>query len=236
MSQINFLKGLAILGVVFVHTIPANLIYKWQIAFSFNQQVPIFIILSGITAMLSCTKKGLFNDIESVLIYSKKYILRRIKSITPNILIIFIISTLGWILLDLILGIRKGYGLGIYSLIGRPPLDGPGAYYIAILFQIITLTPVLVYYFNTNDIITLFIMVIINFLFEVFIARIEIFSGTYLYKACILRYFTALGLGMYISKDLKMKTKRNLFIVFLAPLSLIYIYIIQQIENLFFLV
>lgn len=125
-NQINLLKGFAMLGVIFVHTVPAELVNKWQIAFSFNQQVPIFIILSGITAMLSCNKRKVFNDKSSIIIHSKEYIVRRMKRIIPSILILFMISTLGYILFNFILNIKRGYGIGIYSLIGRPPLDGPG--------------------------------------------------------------------------------------------------------------
>ena len=82
----------------------------------------------------------------------------------------------------------------------------------------------LVYCFNKNSVISLSIMISINFLFEVCIAKMDIFYETYLYKACILRYFAALGLGMYISKDMDIKSKRNLFIILLLPFSLIYIY------------
>lgn len=67
-------------------------------------------------------------------------------------------------------------------------------------------------------------MIVINFLFEVFIAKMSIFFDTYLYKACILRYFAALGMGMYIASDMNIKSKRNLFILLLMPFSLIYIY------------
>ena len=78
-NQINLLKGFAMLGVIFIHTVPAELVDKWQIAFSFNQQVPIFIILSGITAMLSCNKRKVFNDKSSIIIHSKEYIVGRMK-------------------------------------------------------------------------------------------------------------------------------------------------------------
>lgn len=224
-NQINFLKGLAIIGVIFAHIVPYDVGNKWNVIYTLKQQVPIFIMLSGITVMISCEKRGLFKLKANFIEEYKTYVIRRFKGILIAIIIAFIISGLGYIILDKILEIKNGYGIGIYSLVGRFPLDGPGCYYIAILFQLILISPILVYYFNKNPKITLFVMIFLNLIFEMIIAKSNIFvNHEYIYYISILRYFASLGLGMWVSKDFSIKSKRNLFIVLLSPLSLVYIY------------
>ena len=55
--QVDIMKALAIIGVVFVHTVPKDLVTKGQFAFNLGQQVPIFIILSGLVMSLSIENK-----------------------------------------------------------------------------------------------------------------------------------------------------------------------------------
>lgn len=225
LSQIDILKGLAIMGVVLVHTLPSELVIKSQLAFSLGQQVPIFILLTGLVMYSSMRNNHMFMSNNELISTYVKYLKKRIYRILPGVIVSFVISAILWASLDYSLNIVDRYGFGYLTFIGYLPFEGPGVYYITLLIELVILFPLLFYFFNRKPIATLLVMFALNFAFEANIAKLSLFDNYYLYKVSILRYFAVLGLGMYIAIDFNIKSRRNLWILFLAPISAFYIFV-----------
>jgi len=185
--QIDLMKGLCIIAVILLHTFPSNILISTFSQFHIWQAVPIFFILMGITTNIS------FNNKTSL--YSKKYFINKFKRIMVPYIAIFLISLIWGI-------IHKDYYIGWLWLIGFLPVTGPGNYFVSIMLQHIIIIPMIYHLFlkfPKSIIIILFSLDIFFQLIAPYITILETYP--YLYSACILRYFSAIALGLYISKS-----------------------------------
>lgn len=89
--QIDFLKALAIISVIILHSLPRTILILTFSQFHIWQAVPILIILMGITSGISFTR--MYSRYERI--KYKAYFTNRIKRIVIPFLIIFIISLIG---------------------------------------------------------------------------------------------------------------------------------------------
>lgn len=216
-KQIDYLKALCIISVILLHTLSIKTLYTSLAVFHIWNAVPIFMLLMSFTSAISFNKKNL-NLRE---LYSKNYFIKKFKRILLPLTPVFIIT--------LIYGIisKASLNLGVQNFIGVMPLSGPGNYYISILFQFIILSPLFYYLYKRLNTLSLFIALIINILFELFI-KIAFPNIIYLYSASIFRYIFLLFLGYYLYDLIKQKNSIPYFFYPGLAISIIYLFIVNN--------
>jgi len=217
--EIDFLKSVAIISVIFVHTVPYDMHVKVLSPFHLNQQVPIFFILMGIT---SCFY---FKKLQSnrIAIFSKTYFLNRFERIIVPFLFVFAIS-LWW-------GIHHNKcDIGFMTAIGKLPVSGPGNYFITDLLQFILIAPFLYKMKSKSPRLMLATSFTLDFIFQLVSPFITVFDKyPYLYSGCILRYLSAIALGYYVGDEymqtnrIVLWSNRNRFILLWLPISMVYL-------------
>jgi len=211
--QIDNIKGIAIVCVLLLHTVPlAFLIESYSTLFIW-QAVPIFLIAIGLTWYYSFRKSDSSTLGE---LYSGRYIMRRLSRFLTPLLLVFAI--------DLTVTIAtNSFGPSMVStiamvMVGIMPTYLPGNYFVSLILQLIFIAPLLYYFFTRSPGLALIATFAIDLGFEL--------SGPYIpysvYSICILRYLAALGLGFYIAPELLSKGKLDLMdrrFVFIVPLA-----------------
>lgn len=131
-AEYDFVKGIAILFVILLHTVSHQFLFDSYAYFHIWQAVPLFILISYTLMFSKFEKKNNLHDY-----YSKQSIFKVLKRIVlPYILfqcLIFILSFLRY-------GTWNIYGLILGS--------GPGAYYPFIYIQLWLTAPFLGYLLN----------------------------------------------------------------------------------------
>jgi len=190
--QIDILKGLAIMSVIILHTIPAAVVKLPISVFTVYQAVPVFLILMAVTAVMSFKRRG-YNHILSIY---PEYLKNRLKRLLYPLVIVWIIS------LGLGILLNKDIYIGIFTIMGYLPLTGQGDYFISVLLQFTLLFPILYKLYNYNSKYFLISCLIFNLTFELFSAYNPILRGnSYWYKACMFRYLFLIALGMWLANN-----------------------------------
>ncbi|MFC1945686.1 acyltransferase family protein [Chloroflexota bacterium] len=231
--QIDALKGLAIISVLLLHTIPRNWLINIYAHYHIWQAVPVFFILLGITTAIYYQRHALNRQWKVGEIYSWAYFLNRSERFLLAFVIIFAIS--------LCYGIfQGGFYFGPLYIMGRLPVIGPGNYFASILIQFALVSPLLYFCYIRYPRITVLSMIALEIVFQVVVTYVPLFAETkYLYSGCILRYFTAIALGLYISTGLLKENsagllaRRNWFILAIVPLSLWYLWLARTSQQPF---
>jgi peptidoglycan/LPS O-acetylase OafA/YrhL len=230
--QIDLIKGLAMISVILLHTLPRPILIQTYSQFHIWQAVPIFFILMGITSGISFSRRG-YTRIKQI--YSRKYFLRKFERLIVPFLTVFLIS--------LVWGIyHNNFYIGWLSLIGKLPVSGPGNYFVSIVLQYIFIFPLIYILYKKSPNLMLITLFSIDFLFQLVAPYLAIFDNVpYLYGACIFRYFSAIALGLYISEDLltsrhiELLSKKNRFILVGVPISIVYLFMARFTRQPFFL-
>jgi len=209
--QIDYLKGLAIISVILLHSLTINQRDIIGGTYYILQAIPVFLILAGYNTIRSYLNKGI-TDLNSC--YEKSYLMKKFKRIVlPYIFI--------WILELLILVITKqpvaitAKNLLILFIIGG---WGPGGYFVALMVQFIIIIPVLYKIAQYNRYVMLITSFIISMSFEI-ISHYSNISNNY-YRIASFRFLFAVALGVYLA--LYQIKKRRLLIVGVL-FSLVYI-------------
>ncbi len=217
--QIDIIKGIAIISVILLHTFPERYLVSGFAQFYIWQAVPIFFVVMGLTLAISSDTS--INKITNL--YSKKYFLSRFNRIIMPFLLVFIVS--------FIIGIISGkLQISPLWVIGLLPLSGPGNYFITLMFEFIVISPFIIYIYRKRPATTIISLFLLDMIFELAAPHISMFSGmSYLYSACILRYFWAIGLGLLIAPDFMKNEHVNLiqskywYVLLLIPLAIVYL-------------
>lgn len=159
-------------------------------------------------------------------LYTRQYFQKRASRILLPFFIAFLASLLiGFVWLALT-GINK-FTFNAYSLIGLLPVTGKGNYFITLLLQSILFLPIIGYGFAHRASLVVVLLVVLEVLFLLaskwlFISDKEI----YLYNAAFPRYFSAIALGLALSKIVpnKVKLKEFLLLVILAIAACFFLY------------
>ena len=107
-----------------------------------------------------------------------------------------------------------------FLLIGAPFLPGPGSYFIVLIIQFAIIFPLIYKLFVRNPFIGLISCYIIELSFQL-IANYIPFGGLhFLFSGCILRFISAVGLGVWFVNNHNLFAKQNLFVIILTPLSI----------------
>lgn len=255
--QIDLLKGLAIISVIIGHIVAyqavtnpqiapvvskqiVNVTINTQINFDFilnifthwitysalstQQVIPIFIIIMSFNLSLAFHKRGYseFKNFYSLTEIKKKF--RRY--FFPYILIFFISLILG--LIFFLITNQQILFFNFRLLIGYLPINGPGAYFIPLVLQMVLLFPLLYIFYSYNRKLCLIVSFFLAFLCEI----VNNFGTNAIwYIDSLVRFFPHIILGIWIfDLYLAHKLKNKYFILF-GIFSGFYLIFISQFEN-----
>lgn len=173
------------------------------------------MILLGFTSVKSFEKKG-FYKLKN---FAKSYVIDRFQRIVLPVIIIFLFSSgLAYLKSNLIF--RK------LNLIGYLPFTGPGNYFISIILQFIIMFPILFKLYKYSPTLLLILGFGVDLTFQLVAPKMTLFMiETYYYSASILRYLSAITLGMWIAQDNYSFKKVNWFIWIGVIGSTIYLFV-----------
>jgi len=143
--------------------------------------MPIFMILMGIALGISGIKAN--------------YIMSKFKRVIVPFLILWILSFFYGVFY-----VGQVY-LGPDSWYGVLPVSGSGNYFITTMFEFIILAPVIWAIHIKSPKIMLLVMLYFNAMYEYIYWHTD-YQYTYYYNASIVRWLVAIGIGLYISKEL----------------------------------
>lgn len=226
--QVDLLKNIMILLVIFDHSIAYANLYGpgfelWQ-----RIAIPVFFIIMGFNMGKSFSKQGEKSLRE---LYSWNYFKKKFWRYCYPYLILYIISTvIGFILYGMAFPdtFNENWFLE-YIVFQKSLLEGPGNWFIPVLFQSILIIPLLYKLFTKWPKLSLVLCFIIEFfmhliIFFVFgeITSLEELIRSLNYRYNILLYLSALGMGIWFSKNHEIFDKKNWFVWILFPFSLVY--------------
>ncbi len=212
--SIDAIKGIAIIFVVIMHTMPIDLEDQIYLGFHLQQAVPLFCLLFGFNYARSRNSDQRVNLSK---LLSKTYFLDRFKRILIPFFITFAFSLLlGLIFQKLVL--RPTIIIGIF------PFTGLGNYFISFILEMIVLSPFLYFIYRKSPIFFLIGMYVVEFIFDIVVRQLPVFSQDMMfYSCCVVGFFSFVALGFWLSDNQKIIARRNLFILILVPVSVLYL-------------
>ncbi|MBZ9688903.1 acyltransferase family protein [Clostridium estertheticum] len=207
--QIDYLKGLAIIFVILIHTMTVKQLDFIGAPYYILQAVPVFLFLFGYNTTHSYVIRGM-NNLKSC--YERAYLTKRIKKILVPYAYIWILQLLVIIILKM--PITKQDIIYNFIIGGW----GPGGYFIPIILQLILIIPLLYKAAQYNRYFMLISSFIINMGFELFSYYANISNS--IYRVVAIRYLFIVALGVYLALY-EIKNRKILFVG--ALFSLIYI-------------
>jgi len=226
--QVDFLKtfmiGLVIIDHAFGYTSHQGLGFElWE-----RIAIPVFLIIMGFNMGNSFAKKG-NNSLKEL--YSWNYFKSKLWRFVFPYFVFYIVSTsIGFII----------YGANFpdtfsenwfldYIVFQKSLLEGPGNWFIPIIFQSIILLPLMYKSFSKWPIASLILCFIIEICFHVFLfflngqlLTIEDWQREFYFRYIIFLYISAIGMGFWFSRDHNLFSRKNWFVWILFPISLIY--------------
>ena len=119
-----------------------------------------------------------------------------------------------------------------YLLVGFLPINGPGKYFISIIFQFLLIFPFISLIYREKPKLTLISSFIVAFLFEYTASNVSfLLNDSTIYCLLIIRFLPLIALSLWISDDYQLFAKRNRLIVILSALSIVYLVIISQFQH-----
>jgi len=182
-DSIDFLKGLAIIGVITLHSFRNYGVFEVLVM----QSVPVFLILMGLNGALSLDRCG-FNVPD--------YIRTRFLRLgLPLIPVFFVILALA------LLFNQPLYMLGAESLspalilLGQMPINGPGNYFIGLIIQATILIPIL-WWLSKKDVrLMLGISFAVSLGYEI-AYYFYLPHDSFIYELLIFRWLFAIAIGI----------------------------------------
>ncbi len=217
---IDVVKGLAIIGVIAQHALTRQTMDDLSADFWFRQAVPVLFVLMGFNAVRSSLRRPAPTLAEA---YGARYWRGRYRRILLPLLIAFAVA--------LVAGAATGrLDVTPLALVGVLPVPGPGAYWITILLTFTLIWPAWMHVFRLRPGLVVAAAIVLDVGFELAAGHVTEFKGAgstggypYAYDACILRYFAAIAVGMWLAIDDEWAARRRLAVVALAVPSLAYI-------------
>ena len=220
-DQIDFLKCMAIIMIICIHTVSSypqkNHLYE---SFHINQAVAIFMILMGLNMALSFKK---FDSPRLRDLYNKDYFVRRASRVLVPFFVVLLCG------LALVYATPSSFHdyipfYSTWNFAGILPIYGPGSYFVTLIFEFTLVFPLIYWFYRKNPLATLVGCFAIDIGFQLAVPQFSIFNKeSLLYETSILRFFSAIALGVWISDDFSLKSKRNWFIWIGFIVSLVYL-------------
>lgn len=223
-QQIDILKGLAIIAVLLLHSLSREQLVTSYAVFHIWQAVPIFMVLMGLNLGLSYGSKTLRFD----QLYTWHYFQKKALRIVFPLLIMYGISLVAGYVWEQVYA-RVVFTLDWKNLIGVLPVSGKGNYFITLLLQSLFVLPLIGYTFNRWPVRTALALVLTEIAFQLVAYQIGYFQeDRYLYDAALFRYFSAIALGLWLSRLITGPDNRYSWLLFLAGIaSGVYLYFYQ---------
>jgi len=194
-AAIDILKGLAILSVLWQHTVPPTITRNVMGSLWIRPAVPIFFLLMGLnlaTSLRRTSADGLTGQMW------KRYLLRRVDRIAVPFLLIL---ATGYV----IAAVRGNVHLSPGLLVGGFPVNAPGSYFITALISLTLVFPFIVAAYRRAPRATLVALVAINVVFEAiaYVCRhhgISLLSSkTIVYQGSPFRYTAVVAIGLWMA-------------------------------------
>ncbi|MFW9818153.1 MAG: acyltransferase family protein [Candidatus Thorarchaeota archaeon] len=225
--QIDLLKTLMIGLVIIDHSLVYSNLNNLGLQLWERIAIPMFLVIMGFNMGKSFSR---VQDKSLKGLYSRGYFKKKFWRYVYPYIILYIVGTLiGFILYGLAFpGTFNQNWFLEYILFQKSLLEGPGNWFIPVLFQSIVIMPLIYKGFSKWPKITLIFCFIIEFLMHLMvffivgqmsIAEIPLESN---FRYIILMYVSALGIGMWFSKYQGIFSKKNLFVWILFPVSTLY--------------
>jgi peptidoglycan/LPS O-acetylase OafA/YrhL len=220
LPAIDVVKGLAIVGVIAQHALTRTTLDDTGADFWYRQAVPVLFVLMGFNAARSSLRRPATTLAQA---YGARYWRGRFRRILLPLLIAFAVA--------LVAGEATGrLNLRPLVLVGSLPVPGPGIYWITILLTFTLIWPLWMHLFRLRPGLVVAAAVALDVGFELVAGQVPSFRGAgsaggfpYAYDACILRYFAAIAVGMWLAIEDERVARRRLVVVALAVPSLAYI-------------
>ena len=250
--QIDCIKGLAILSVILLHSLPKVLTTSLVGKLTIAQAVPVFFVVFGITSVISYGKirSSSLSDL-----YRWDVIRKKIRRYFVPFCIVAVISIIFMGVYNILAGYPPmWYNEFIFCILFGliPPFGGGGDYFISILFQLIFLSPILYFLYKRSPTTMIAFCFIVDLAFEFFAVLVipsaqtcfipanaapsscDFFLSDLIYSRICLRYLGIISLGYYFSQDLlqggslKLNSNRYRLLCAGAVLSVVYLLLFQN--------
>jgi hypothetical protein len=226
--QIDLLKAIMIAFVIIDHAMGYSRLGILGLQLWERTAIPMFLIILGFNMGKSFEKEG---PVPLRKLYSWNYFKKKFWRFVFPYLIFYIVSTsVGFIL----------YGVNFpetyaenwileYIVFQKSLLEGPGNWFIPVLFQSIILMPLLYKLFSKKPLLTLVSCFVIEACMHLFLCfyigpsiSIDNYFRELPFRYIILLYLSAVGMGIWFSQNHNLFSFRNLFVWILFPVNLIY--------------
>ncbi|MFW9782612.1 MAG: acyltransferase family protein [Candidatus Heimdallarchaeota archaeon] len=235
--QVDFLKAVMIFLVIFDHIVSWNIKSNIGVALWERISIPVFLVIMGYNMGKSFQRKTVLTLRE---LYSWKYFKSKILRYIVPFLVLYAASTFIGLLM---------YGFDIKAMyqnqfspshgymnlfIGILPFWGPGNWFIPVILQSIIIIPLIYWGFKRKPILTLILCFVVEIMMQLtvffYIGDITSWQEIHIlnmFMNSILFYLSAIGLGIWFSRDHELQSSRNFFMWLLYPISLAYIVTFQ---------
>lgn len=219
-AQIDIMKGLAIVGVVVIHSTISAYLLQHGGQFWLAQSVPVFMVLLGMNLGMSLSRSG---STELAEVYGNGYWTRRWNRLFVPFAIAFCVSGL-----IAVVGVltQPGFHLNVgwLTFVGVVPAGGPGNYFFTVLLQFVVIGPALWVAYRRWSGATLAGALLADVGFEYWASRSALVAGhPYIQEAWIPRYVLAIVLGMWLADGWSFASRRNTVVIIGATLGLTYL-------------
>ena len=226
--QVDFLKTFAIAFVIIDHSVLRVLLWGAGAELWERMSIPIFLTILGFNMGNSFARRG---DQYLSELYSWEYFKRKFwRFIFPYIILYIVSTTAGFIIYEenFTDTFNENWFLE-YIVYQKTLFEGPGNWFIPVLFQSILLLPLLYKLFSVVPRLSLALCFIIEICFHLFLFAfvgelnsLEAWLTEINFRYIILLYLSAIGMGFWFSRDHDLFSKKNLFVWFLFPIAVIY--------------
>ncbi len=223
--------------VIFDHFVHWNIKGDIGVALWERISIPVFLVILGFNMGLSFKRQGATTLKQ---LYSWSYFKKKILRYIVPFLILYAASTFIGLFIygfDFIAMYDTQYSpsYGIINLFWLiMPFWGPGNWFIPVLMQSILVVPLLYWAFTKKPVLTLILTVVIEIVMQLtvffVIGDITTWEESHiltLFMTSIPFYLSAVGLGMWFSRDHDLQSKHNFFMWIIYPISLAYLVVYQ---------
>lgn len=234
--QIDFIKAMMIFLVIFDHTIPWAIKSDMGVILWERISIPVFLVIMGFNMGLSFQRNG-----ETTLkkLYSWNYFKKKFWRYIYPFIILYIASSLIGFMLNGIEAFSQyeGHYAPEHLILGILPFWGPGNWFLPVIFISILIVPLLYKFFSGKwrilALMLCYLIELATYLYLYFGFYQDPFTSLSNYNAWLFNRVTiaiipfsmlsAIGLGLWLSRNPNIFAKQNILIWILAPLSLIYL-------------
>lgn len=222
LTQIDALKGLAIVGVMAQHAFASQgLRSAWDTLYA-GQAVPVFFILMGLNAAVSLMK---VQPLTLRRLYTPRYLAGRFDRLLLPFLVLWPVAAVA--------AVATGqFHVGPLALVGVFPIaHAPGNYFVTIVIEFALLFPLVFWCFEQAPVATSLVIVGLDVAFELAAAHVSFFttssSGAYIYEAVIAKYAVFILAGVWLTR---LRLTRGLWALLTAAAagSLVYLVLLHQ--------